>query len=875
MYCFPIKNSHKKIEKSSVIHFTKTNNEQEGITNDQIYSILQDDEKFLWVGTDIGLNCIKYSLDKNAWIVDNSDFPNTLQKERVVEIFQDKDGDLWFGVKNGYLHKYVKGKKKFEVFTNPDLYYIQTIAQDSSGYLWFGSWQHPGLIKYDKQKNEFFKIETPSETSQPIDKQLIFDIFVDHNNRLWVATFGSGIYVYDPNKYQFDTFNFGKYKNEITGGSFIFDFLEDRNGRIWIVTKGNGIYLFDSKSGTMTNYSHNPNDPNSISSNSGLSIYEDLYGNLWIGTEWGLNKFIPSINGFEKFYRIGDERNNPRHISNNWIHAVQQDKEGTYWVATFYGLNRIYPQTGKVDHYWQDPKEPNFGGSIIVYNIFIDHQDILWVSTFGGLFLVDEDKRCLKRFYVFPDSTFTHNQVVNNFLEDRSDNLWLGTRSGLIKLDRERKITAHYTQKDGLPSNIINSILEDKYGNLWIGTTKGLTRFNPLEDSFRNFDMNDGLPGMAISENAAWKSRTGLLYFGIDKEILIVNPDNLVENSIIPSVHITSLELLKSKKKVDQIFSKSAEIILDYNENDFLLKFVAINYTNSNKNQYAYKLEGLDDNWVSNNDRRFVSYANVPPGSYVFYVKASNNDGVWNEKGTSLIIIITPPWWATWWFRVIVFLIILGIGYSIHLYRLNRVRELERLRIQIASDLHDEIGSALTKIAVHSEIIGTTTEKSKVVLSSQKIGNMSREIITTLSDVVWSIDSRNDTVGDLIDRMRDFLETVFPAGSIHIDFQTQGLHFDQKITQTFRQNIYLIFKEAVNNAAKHSGADEIKISLINDDGKFKMDITDNGTGIESIEKHSGHHVLENMQMRAKRIGGELRIEEPERGTCVTLIAKNI
>jgi hypothetical protein len=489
--------------------------------------------------------------------------------------------------------------------------------------------------------------------------------------------------------------------------------------------------------------------------------------------------------------------------------------------------------------------------------------------------LVDEENHCLKKFYVFPDSTFTHNQLVHNFLEDRSNNLWLGTRSGLIKLDRGRKITAHYTQKDGLPSNIINSILEDQRGNLWIGTTKGLTKFNPLEHTFRNFDMNDGLPSMAISENAAWYSKNGMLYFGIDKEIVIVNPDNFVENKIIPSVHITSLELLKSKKKVDQIFSKFDEIILNYNENDFLIKFVAINYTNSNKNQYAYKLEGLDDNWVCNNDRRFVSYANVPAGSYKFCIKASNNDGVWNEEGTSLSIIILPPWWATWWFRVIMFITILGIAYSIYRYRLNKVLAMERLRVQIASDLHDDIGSALTRIAVHSEVIGTTTEKSKILRSSKQIGAMSREIITTLSDVVWSIDSRNDTVGDLIDRMRDFLETVFPAGSVRMDFQTKGLHFDQKVNQTLRQNIYLIFKEAVNNAAKHSGADEIKISMINGDGKFKMEIADNGTGIGTVDKHGGHHGIENMQMRAKRIGGELRIDKLDRGTSITLVAKNI
>jgi signal transduction histidine kinase len=200
---------------------------------------------------------------------------------------------------------------------------------------------------------------------------------------------------------------------------------------------------------------------------------------------------------------------------------------------------------------------------------------------------------------------------------------------------------------------------------------------------------------------------------------------------------------------------------------------------------------------------------------------------------------------------------------------------MERLRVRIASDLHDDIGSALTRIAIHSEIIGTTTEKSKILRSSKQIGTMSREIITTLSDVVWSIDSRNDTAGDLIDRMRDFLETVFPAGSISIDFQTKGLHFEQKLEQMLRQEIYLIFKEAINNAAKHSGADEIKISLINGNGKFIMEITDNGKGICEEERHKGHHGIENMKLRAQRMNNELIIRNLEKGTSITLIAKNI
>jgi signal transduction histidine kinase len=247
---------------------------------------------------------------------------------------------------------------------------------------------------------------------------------------------------------------------------------------------------------------------------------------------------------------------------------------------------------------------------------------------------------------------------------------------------------------------------------------------------------------------------------------------------------------------------------------------------------------------------------------------------VWNEQGAFVKIIITPPFWKTAWFRLFVMLAVAGLIYLIYRYRINRLLELERMRIQIASDLHDDIGSTLTKIAVYSETIQTTGEKTKVKESSRKIGEMSREIITTLSDIVWSIDARNDSVGDLIDRMRDFLDTAFPPGSIQIDFQTKGLSFQQKINQTLRQNIYLIFKEAVNNAAKHSQASQIRIHLTNGEGKFRMEIGDNGIGIDVAQERSGHHGLANMKLRAARIGGDLRIETLP-GTRVILTAKAI
>ncbi len=281
-----------------------------------------------------------------------------------------------------------------------------------------------------------------------------------------------------------------------------------------------------------------------------------------------------------------------------------------------------------------------------------------------------------------------------------------------------------------------------------------------------------------------------------------------------------------------------------------------MDYTQPLKNKFAYKLEGFDRDWIYSGNRHYASYTHLDPGRYIFKVKGTNNSGIWSAKEQSISLIITPPYWQTWWFRSLMILFIAGILYSFYRIRLNRILELERLRIKIASDLHDDIGSALTRISIDSDLLKSNlgNEESNVIF--QRIGNVSREIISSMSDVVWSIDSRNDTIQDLINKMKDFAYSVLSAKNILVTFETESLNLQKKIKIDLRQNIYLIFKEAINNSSKYSNADEIKVSLKNINGNFLMTINDLGSGISSSEKLTGHG-LRNMKMRAERIGGKI------------------
>jgi signal transduction histidine kinase len=253
-------------------------------------------------------------------------------------------------------------------------------------------------------------------------------------------------------------------------------------------------------------------------------------------------------------------------------------------------------------------------------------------------------------------------------------------------------------------------------------------------------------------------------------------------------------------------------------------------------------------------------------------VRGSNHDGVWNEHGAAVRLVITPPFWKTWWFRFLAASVAAGLLLMIYRYRIARLLEVERLRVRIASDLHDDIGATLTKISLHSELIEESAEPNEIRESLRKIGAMSRELVTTMSDIVWSIDARNDTVGDLVDRMRDFAVGVLSAKAATVTFDLAGLEVQKKLPVNLRQNIYLIFKEAINNIAKHAAASQVEVQLRNAEGKFRMTVRDDGQGWRGneYEKQTGHG-LRNMKMRAVRIGGHLDISR-NGGCTVSLIA---
>jgi signal transduction histidine kinase len=385
--------------------------------------------------------------------------------------------------------------------------------------------------------------------------------------------------------------------------------------------------------------------------------------------------------------------------------------------------------------------------------------------------------------------------------------------------------------------------------------------------------MGDGLQGFEFSPGAAHLGRSGTMYFGGLKGFNLFHPGEIADNPHPPEVLLSRIKLGGDAIPLGDR-RECPRISLDYPQRDFSVFSTVLEYTDPGRNKLVYMLRGFDASWVDGDPRREATYTNIPPGKYVFAVRASNADGIWSENETRLEIDVLPAYWETLWFKTSILVAVAGFLVFLYRLRISKLLFMERMRIRIASDLHDDIGSTLTKVAVHSEVIQRTDSVEAIRETSRKIGIASRELITTLSDIVWSIDARNDRIGDLLDRMRDFVSEVLSAKHIEHQFIVDGMDAARTLPAELRQNLYLIFKEAVTNITRHSKAQYVSIELKNGPHQFTMRISNDGEEQDPENRRTGHYGMKNMSLRARQIGADLKVEGPP-GFAIILRRKRI
>ncbi len=430
--------------------------------------------------------------------------------------------------------------------------------------------------------------------------------------------------------------------------------VEDSAGTVWIGTLGGGLNAWDKMTNRFTHYRHDARNPRSLVSDMVSSLLEDKQHNLWVANAAVLSHLNKKTGQFTHFPLKHPFNGTPP------VFALCQDQAGLIWLATTNGIIGFNPQTGAMRSYTHTPNSAEGISDYWSRAILEDRRGNLWIGN--DSYALDKLDRAREKFTHFQHDSRNPRSLSANAVwslyEDSKGNLWLGTRSGgLCRFDPATESFTTFTEKQGLADNNVVSIREDNAGDLWLGTNHGLSRFSPGKQRFTNYDVNDGLQSGWFSRGACFKGRDGMLYFGGQNGFNAFYPDSIRSNDFVPPVVITQFKLFDKPQPGKHEVSV---IELDYQQNFFSLEFAALSYSSPYRNQYAYQLQGVDKDWVYSGNRHSATYSDVDPGEYVFKVKGSNHDGVWNEKGTSLTIVIHPPWWLSPWAYGFYFLCLLA-----------------------------------------------------------------------------------------------------------------------------------------------------------------------------------------------------------------------
>jgi signal transduction histidine kinase/CheY-like chemotaxis protein/ligand-binding sensor domain-containing protein len=792
-------------EKDRFIHHRYHPLDSLGIPADIIFKIYQDSKGFIWIGTTGGGLCM-YDKANNRFISfkhDESD-PNSLSNNEITDILEDAKGNLWVATARGGLnyfdrenhqflhHTYIPGEKTIVdnyvrsllydrsgtlwVATNSGLSYynpktnsfntyqhdpknpqslnpytIRTIMEDEEGNIWVGT-ENGGISILHVKNRLFTHLKHDEHNPYGLNDNSIYTLYQDSKNDIWIGTYSGGINYLNKKSNQFNLVNKTVHQNGLSNNK-VSGFYEDSNDQFWISTDGGGLNHLDRKTGKFTAFQHDPANPNSISGNHVLSIMEDQEQVLWLGT-WaaGFNKFDPNTQSFQHFRHIPD---NPHSLSsdNAWYTLI--DSKNNFWICTVSGgLNRFNREKNEFIRYKPDKNNPHSIRSIDIHFIFEDSRENVWVGTTGaGLALYLPEIDGFKHYtHSLEDPNSLSNNHINFITEDHKGNLWIGTKDGLNLFDPHKEYFRSFHRKDGLPNDIINGILEDRHGNLWISTNKGLSRFHPEERTFRNYDVQDGLQGNAFFHRSCYQTKDGKMYFGGPNGYNSFYPDSIKDNNHIPPVVITDFQIFNKAVAIQETgsplkkhISETKVIPLSYEESVLSFEFAALNYAHPDKNQYAYKLEGFDKDWNYVGQKRTATYTNLNPGNYTFRVIASNNDGVWNQEGTSVALIISPPYWQTWWFRGLLALAILGGAISFFTFRMKAIKA---QRIELENQVRQrtaEVVQQKEELEEQKEEILTSREQAEKAREEAERANqakstflatMSHEIRTPMNGVI-------------------------------------------------------------------------------------------------------------------------------------------
>lgn len=825
-------------------------------------------------------------------------------------------GELW-GLSwpsNLWRFNFSTGKLRIQKYTIESLRDFSDIQKiEGSNYLL--AYSHR-LVLFDSRTG---KITGEPETSIPREyKDGYFRTICRlRSGEVWIGTVNQGILILDPGlKFRNSICNPRDHNGSLEPLSNISNLYEDPTGNIWIGTDGSGLGLINPDKFSFKKFSKETIANGSLSSNFIRCFQEDADGSLWIGTyNEGINKWNRKTNAVEKYLL----EKNKAYPSANDIYAVCPFEPpwlifGTCkgcWLfnthsAKSYPISGVFYENAARKSTQIIRVNENSLMTIINNKVFrMDHRQDSWIIDTLNLpdsvninFLYKNPKASVYGFSVHGIYDLTGKVIsfkpflykdkfvklqVNSVQELSDGRLWAGTHKGLILFSLTGKILAIYSTENGLPNQYLYGVMADRQNNLWISSNSGLSRFEPQTGKFFNFGMDDGLQSLEFNSGASYKNAKGEMFFGGISGLNYFHPDSLFHSIKSPDIIISGIKVNDLVFLPDSSTMSKKVLYLDYDQNTVTFEFNTIEYIHPGFTSYSYVLKGFDKRWIQPGSINQARYAKLPPGTYVFMVKAANRQGIWSRQPASITLVIFRPFWMKTWFRVLVILVIIGIVAGIVYYLstvrikrrlafLERQQEINLIRRRISSDLHDEIGSGLSKLAMMSDTaLAGSTDNPEVEQKLKKLSFSARRLIDQLRAIVWTLNPQYDQLESMIGYIHqhagDFLDN-FPIRSqffLPEDFPSVS------VTPEVKRNIHYAVMEALHNAVKHSGSPDIIVEISIHDRKLKIEITDHGKGIQTKTEPADRfgNGLVFMRNRIEDIGGKLSIESSkETGTRV-------
>lgn len=846
--------------------FTTYQNFNGNPAGNYIFSLAVDKENNLWIGTFRG-GLFRFNSERNKF--DNFNRydadPDSINGKIIRGLYSDRKGNLWIGtIQRGVCmlkaDDIKKGEYKFnkQMFdstkeNSPSNVTVYEFSEDKNGNIFFCSSNY--VYEYYAAKDKFTKIVISPKTKTPAESVAMI---CDVSNCLWISSYENCLYKVVSGNESFS--DFSETSNGLNIGNVKAVYYDSAKKRV-LIGSGEGLFEFNEQSAKLEKINYKSL---TVSVN---AIVKDNSGNLFFATDKGVVKI--SNNGEELTI-----------LPNIGVTKLLID-ENSIVAGTTNGIYFINLSGNDTVSYRNIPSDKNSLSDNAILSLYRDKKNNIWAGTFAGLNKFNREQNNFTRYSKnLNDTNSLSNNYVYSITQKDDNNLYLGTAGGLNILNFSQNKVELF-RENSLLTSVVNSILPFQ-NFIWMGTNRGLMRMDLQNYSLKKYD--EFTEGYIFNPGAIVQTEAGNIIAGNKSGFVMFNPNEIRTDTTKPIISFGDLKILDEKQIKTVDLSRLQKVELNSRQNNLEIDFALMDFTNPKKNQYEYKLDGVDDDWISAGNKNSVFYTNLNPRNYKLKIRGVNYNGIRSDEKI-LSIIINPPFWRTIWFYIFMGVVSIGFVFGIYKYRLRKDVELaleiehakeeerEKWREQASIDYHDELGHKLTRISMYSRRV-----LKKMNGSADELGSDIKNIIETSNslrmsarDLIWSLNPSEDSLFDFITRVNLFADELFESSNIIYHKSENPFEWkDIELKMEVKRQMLFILKEGMNNALKYSRAENVRLDVTKENEKLYMKIADNGIGFEYPSEYTGYGLL-NMQKRARKAGFDIEIVSAlQKGTKIII-----